>query len=111
MILNILLIAVCVVIITDLTDFWDYFKRFLYGIILKRRITTLPHVKLLDCSLCQTFWIGLFYILFNKQMNILSVSYVLFVAFMTGVIRDIIVMIKDIMVNLIGLIYKILRLK
>lgn len=108
---NILLLAVICVIVTDLTDFFDYVKKLIW-------ILAFGHnkpykelrIKLLDCSLCQTFWLSIIYVIWVGKVGIGILAYILIVAYLTTVIRDIIVMVRDYLVKLIDCVYKILWL-
>lgn len=103
--LNILLIAVILVIITDLSGIREYIKSHLY---FKLRGTynypdswDTPIIHLISCSLCQTWWVGLLYLILTGSLTIPAVAYLLFVAYFTTVIRDILVLIKDLAIKVI----------
>lgn len=109
--LNILLIAIICVIVTDLTDFFDYVKRYIWNWSFNY---TKPYTgfsfKLFDCSLCQTWWVSLLYLLISQTITLPLMVYALFIAYLTPVIKELILLLKDILIKLLDIIYKILKL-
>lgn len=106
--LNVLFIAIICVIVTDCTDFWLYVKKTIWKIAYgnKKTFKDFPF-KLLDCSLCQTWWMSLIYLLFATKLTLWLVTYSLLMAFMTPVIYLIISLLKDLGVGCVGFLYKI----
>lgn len=106
---NLLIITAIIVFITDLTDFWEYVKKqiwkFAWG---KSKPYKEYQLKILDCSLCQTWWIGLIYLLFTHQFTIPYIGYVALLAYLTPVIKDILYLIKDAFTKAIEVINNIL---
>ena len=103
--LNILLIAVIMTIITDLSGVVHYIKSHLYY---KLRGTynypdswDSPIIHLLGCSFCQVWWIGLLYLVVTGNLTIQAIAYLLAIAYLTTTIRDIIVLVKEIMTRVI----------
>lgn len=109
--LNIILIAVICVIVTDCTDFFNYVNMWIWNWVFDHKK---PYngfqFKLLSCSLCQTFWTSLAYLLIIHHLNILMIAYILFIAYLTPVILECLCLLKDIMIKLIDIIYKILKI-
>lgn len=92
MFLDILLIQVILVVITDLSGFpEDGIKPLL------RRLTGSPGEpsKIFTCSLCQTHWAGLLYLLLTGNLSLLSYAFVLFMAFMTPVTGGVLFLVRD----------------
>lgn len=107
--LELFIIAVIIVFIIDLSGALDSFKHSIW----KRLFKGMPYkedwrLKPLDCSLCMTWWIGLLYILITSQFSILMVGYIALIAFMTPVIKDCMILIKDMITKLIDIVYKYL---
>lgn len=112
MIVNILLIAIIIVFIVDLSGAIENLvkpvvKHFLH--IPPHKDITLP---LIECSLCVTWWIGLIYVCwvsitnaftFNQFLILISVLAV--ISFLTPVIKDIFLLIKDLIIRLIDVCY------
>lgn len=110
--LNIFLIAVILVIITDLSGIVEYIKSHLYY---KLRGTynyppswDTPIIHLLSCSLCQTWWVGLVYLIVIGQVTIPAIAYLLAIAYLTTTIRDIIVFIKEVLTKAIDKLFKMI---
>lgn len=89
-ILNIFLISTIWVMITDIAQFGqdmeDRLSKWLGGQV---------HLKLLECSLCQTFWTSLIYLICTNQISILSVAIALFFAVNTPLVLSAYYTIKD----------------
>lgn len=54
-----------------------------------------------QCSLCASFWIGLFYIFITNQLTFPMFGYVCLLSFLTPVIKDMLILIRDIATKLI----------
>lgn len=92
MLLNLLLISVILVIITDLSGFPEDGLKPLF-----RRITGSigEPSKIFTCSLCQTHWAGLIYLIVTGNLTFLNYAFVLFLAFMTPVTGSLLYLIRD----------------
>ena len=111
--LNIFLIAVILVIITDLSGIVEYIKSHLYY---KLRGTynyppswDTPIIHLLSCSLCQTWWVGLVYLIVIGQVTIPAIAYLLAIAYLTTTIKDIIVFIKEVLTKAIDKLFNVIK--
>lgn len=112
-IVNILLLATIIVFIVDLSGAIENLvkpivKYFLH--IPPHKDITLP---LIECSLCVTWWIGLIYICivsisnsFTFNQFLILVSVLALVSFLTSSIKDILVLIKDLIIRFIEVFYK-----
>lgn len=91
--MNLLLIAVCVVMIVDISGFIDSVK-----IGLKRWLGIKGGVTLkpFDCSLCMTHWTGLIYLLFTG-FTLQSYALLLFISVLTPTIASAILLIREIL--------------
>lgn len=91
--MNLLLIAICVVMIVDISGFIDSVK-----IGLKRWLGIRGGVTLkpFDCSLCMTHWIGLIYLLFTG-FTLQSYALLLFISVLTPTIASAILLIREIL--------------
>ncbi len=100
--LEIILIALIITIVVDLTDFIDSLKTGLNKLLLPKLNLTTLKIPLLECSLCLTFWTSIIYTLIFYQLNIYLIAYILIVSFNTDIIRDIIIKLKDRIILLIN---------
>lgn len=91
--MNLLLIAICVVMIVDISGFIDSVK-----IGLKRWLGIRGGVTLkpFDCSLCMTHWTGLIYLLFTG-FTLQSYALLLFISVLTPTIASAILLIREIL--------------
>ena len=110
--LNIFLIAIILVIITDLSGIVEYIKSHLY---FRLRGTydyppswDTPIIHLMSCSLCQTWWVGLVYLIVIGQVTIPAIAYLLAIAYLTTTIKDIIVFIKEVLTKAIDKLFKMI---
>ena len=111
--LNILLIAVILVIITDLSGIVEYFKSHLY---FKLRGTynyppswDTPLIHLISCSLCQVWWVGLIYLIVIHQVTIPAIAYLLVISYLTTTIKDILAFIKELLTKAIDKLFRIIK--
>lgn len=108
MLLDIFLIALILVIITDISGFpQDGLTPLL------RKITgskTGTPSKIFTCSFCQTNWAGLFYLIVTGQLSLLSYAIVLLLATMTPVIYAGVMFIKDLFFKLFEWLYTLFNL-
>ena len=112
-IVNILLIATIIVFIVDLSGSIEHLvkpiaKYFLH--IPPQKDINLP---LIECSLCVTWWTGLIYICivsiantFTFNQFLILVSALALVSFLTTTLKDILMLIKDLIIRFIEVFYK-----
>lgn len=99
---ELILIAFTVVFITDLTDFSTNVKKFIWRVVKGQEKPYREFsIKLLECSLCQTWWITLIWTLIMGEMSIALIFFSAFLAFMTPIIREIWELTFDFAVSLI----------
>ena len=112
-IINILLLAMIIVFIVDLSGSIEHLVKPIVKHLLhipSHKDITLP---LIGCSLCVTWWIGLIYICivtiansFTFNQFLILVSVLALVSFLTSSIKDILVLIKDLIIRFIEVFYK-----
>lgn len=103
MIIDLICLTICIVIITDLSGFPQTVYRFISRLLTKGQlITDRGNLTILTCSFCQTHWLGLFYLLYNYSLSIRNYTIILGLAFMTVVIKDLLINIKDWLLKLIN---------
>ena len=108
--INLFILTCIIVFIIDLSGFVDEMVKRLYYKYIKvgDYHTLIPKLKPFTCSLCMSFWVGLIYLLITSQFTITMIGYVCLLAFLTPIIGDILVMLKDIINKVINLIYKLI---
>lgn len=105
--LDLLYITIAIVCIVDISGFVDSVKTFLSFIITKGKIAKSDYsLKPFDCSLCLTFWACLIYILATGQFSFLLLAYILLLAVFTVPIKELIILLKDIILKLTSTIYE-----
>ena len=104
--INLLLIALIVVFIVDISGAIDSFKQLISWIITKGKISTDNYrLKPLDCSLCSTFWSGLIYLLYTGTFSIPYFAFVCLLAYFSEYFKSTILLVGDIFVKIINMIY------
>ena len=112
-IVNILLIAIIIVFIVDLSGAIENLVKPIVKHLLhipSHKDITLP---LIECSLCVVWWIGLIYVCYVTIANtftfnqfLILVSVLALVSFLTPVLKDILILIKDLIIRFIEVFYK-----
>ena len=111
MIIQLLLISTIWTLILDLCGFSLTIDKLLYRIFYhKRAWRDDAHFPPFDCSLCMTFWTGLIYIIVSNSFSIQYIAILLFFAWTTTIQKDILALIKDLIIKLIDIIYKTFNL-
>lgn len=106
-ILGIILIAVIVVFIVDISGAVDSLKSGIKWLLTKGAMSGCDYrLKPLDCSLCMTFWSGLLYLLIVGKFTLLYIAVVCLVACFSNLIKSSILLIEDIVNKIIKIIYK-----
>lgn len=108
--INLFLLTCIIVFVVDLSGFVDEMVKRLYYKYIKvgDYHTLIPKLKPLTCSLCLSFWAGIIYLLITSQFTVLMIGYVCLLSFLSPIIGDILVMIKDVLNKIINLIYKLI---
>lgn len=105
--LKLLCIQLICVLIIDISGFIDSVKWGVSKWLTKGKIpTTNYRIKPFDCSLCMTWWSCLIYMICMGQLSVFLLAYILFLAIMTPVAKDIIILIRDVFVKLINKFYE-----
>ena len=112
-IVNIILLATIIVFIVDLSGSIEHLVKPIVKHLLhipSHKDITLP---LIECSLCVTWWCGLIYICIVSIANaftfnkfIILVSVLALVSFLTPTLKDILILIKDLIIRFIEVCYK-----
>lgn len=108
--INLFILTCIIVFIIDLSGFVDEIVKRLYDKYIKvgDYHTLIPKLKPFTCSLCLSFWVGLIYLLVTSQFTIMMIGYVCLLAFLSPIIGDIFILLKDILNKIINIIYKLI---
>ena len=112
-IINILLLATIIVFIVDLSGSIEHLVKPIVKHLLhipSHKDITLP---LIECSLCCTWWCGLIYVCcvsianaFTFNQFLILVFVLSLVSFLTPTLKDLLVLIKDLIIRFIEVFYK-----
>lgn len=108
MLLDLFLITLIVVIITDISGFPDDGLTPLF-----RKITKSPNgtpSKIFTCSFCQTHWLGLAYILITGQFSLLSYAIVLLFATLTPIVYMGVQFVRDLLTKVFEWLYAVFNI-
>lgn len=101
--IDILLLAVIVVIIIDISGITDSIKSLIKRIATKGMMSDPNYsLKPLDCSFCLTFWSGVVYMLITNSLSLWMTAYLLGICVLTPVIRDIFILIRETLLKIIN---------
>lgn len=100
--LNLFLIAVIVVIVIDISGITLSIKSSIKRLLTRGRMSDPNYsLKPLDCSFCMTFWTGLVWLLVTHSFSLWMLTYLLLLCVMTPVIRDVIILIRELFIKII----------
>ena len=112
-IINILLLSTIIVFIVDLSGAIENLVKPIVKYFLHIPPYKDINLPLIECSLCVTWWLGLIYVCivsiansFTFNQFLILVFVLSLVSFLTPVIKDILVLIKDLIIRLIEVCYK-----
>ena len=101
--IDILLLAVIVVIIIDISGITDSIKSLIKRIVTKGMMSDPNYsLKPLDCSFCMTFWSGVVYMMITHSLSLWMTAYLLGICVLTPVIKDIFILIRETLLKIIN---------
>lgn len=110
-IINILLIATICVIVTDCTDFFEYVKHWIWKFAFNN---SKPYrdfeIKILQCSLCQTWWLSLIYLIISHHITLPYITLSLLAAYMTPIINTSLIFVKELCATFFDILFKMLNI-
>ena len=112
-IINIILLSIIIVFIVDLSGSIEHLMKPIVKHFLRIPPQKDINLPLLECSLCCTWWIGLIYVCYVVIANsftfnqfLILVSVLALVSFLTSTLKDLLVLIKDLIIRFIDVFYK-----
>lgn len=97
-IINILLLACICIMVTDIARFpFEVEQR------LSKWLKGKVSIKLLECSLCQSWWLSFLYLLFTENLSLLTVCIALFIAVNTSLLFNIYMVFKSLIEHILEL--------
>lgn len=100
--LNLLCITIIVVLVTDVFRFWDNFSSEIISWITKGKVKKPIDIKILQCSICQNFWLSLIYLIVVGSVTLYNILYILLLSFATQIILNLLLSIENIVITLIN---------
>lgn len=98
---NILLIAIFVVCVTDISQFFHQMEEYVAKWLNLKQV----HIKLLECSLCQTWWLSLIYLICTNNITLINIVIAILISCFTTQIKDVITLFQDLITKLINKMY------
>ena len=105
MFINLLLITLIIVFVIDISGAIEHLVYPLVKRILKIPKTSRIEIPLISCSLCMTFWSGLIYIICMGEFTLLNLFFVCVCAFLTPHIKDLFILVRDVLTLIQNKIY------
>lgn len=109
MLIKLLLITLIIVFIVDISGAIDHLVNPLVKRILRIPKTSRIEIPLISCSLCMTFWSGLIYVIVTGGFSLLNLVYVCLCAFLTPHIKDLYILVRDVLTTIQNKIYSKLQ--
>lgn len=110
MYIDLLTIALMWVVILDTTDFYDRVTGGIRAALTGGKFRKPFYVKPFCCSLCMTWWSGVVYLLLTHNLTLLHVGYVLGLSFFTPTLKDVLLLVRDLLAKGVNEIYRRLGL-
>ena len=107
-ILNLLIITAIICFIVDISGITDTFKHFLWKKFVKVGDYHQLSIKPFECSLCMTWWLTLLYIILTHHFTIPYIGCCAMLSLLSSNISDLLRWIKDLLVTLTNLLYKLI---
>lgn len=107
---DLLMIATMWVVIIDTTDFYDRVTGGIRAALTGGKFRKPFYLKPFCCSLCMTWWSGVVYLLLTHSVSLLALGYVLGLAFFTPTIKDLCLLVRDLLAKAVNEIYRRLGL-
>ena len=105
--LNMLCLAIIVVSIVDISDFPYTVKKVVSFIVTKGKIVKDDYrLHLVDCDWCVASWTNLIYLFIIGQFTIPYIAITFVIATFAPVIKELIILLKDIILKLTSTIYE-----
>lgn len=112
--MNTLFIMIClatiVVNIVDISDFPYSVKKVISYVLTKGKMTSTDfRLHLIDCSWCISSWANLIYLVCVGKFTIPFIAATFIIATLTPVIKDLIILMKDLIIKAINKIYDLIQ--
>lgn len=101
--INVVWITIMCVLITDVLQFWTNFSPYITKWITKGKFRQAIDFKLFQCSTCQSFWLGLIYIICAGLFSIQNMCIVLLFACCTPIIASVWFTLSDCIMKVINM--------
>lgn len=108
--LDLFLLATIIVSIVDISGFIDTVKHWIWRWLHGNKPYVDFDFRPFECSYCSMNWIGLLYLIIVGELSIVSYAYVLFLCMLTPIIKDIMILIRDICASIIEAIYTVFHI-
>lgn len=107
--LNLLLATIVIVFCIDLSGAMDKLNKIVWNKLYKGIKYTDWSIPLIGCSLCLTFHFGWLYLLITGTFSFGLLAYVSLLSFMTPIIKDTMILLRDLFTWILDLIYKYIK--
>lgn len=110
MTLELFLIALMIVFVTDIAGFPQTLLELVWRYAFKKRpfpeliswTEIHPLLKIMECSLCQTWWVTLIVLIACGEWTLPMMAYCMFLAYLTPVLKDLLILVRDFLAEMIA---------
>lgn len=96
---DIILIAIICVLLIDITPIMHSIKSYIAKQLSKKTKMKISasdiNIKPIDCSICMTFWLSLFWVIFIYYLTLPALAFILFIACLTPLIKSLFYVVYD----------------
>lgn len=96
MAIDLLLIAVIVVNITDISGVAEHIENFIAKRIGAKKVS----IQIIECSYCQIWWLSLLWLAIHHSLTLQWIAITLLICFFSPFIRDLQYMVREILIKL-----------
>lgn len=101
--LDLFFITVTIVFCVDLSGLIPKLSKKVFKLLYKGVFYTGWRLPLIGCSLCSSWWCGILYLIITNQFSFALLAYVALLSFLTPVIKDLMIFIKDLFIKILNL--------
>lgn len=98
MAIDLLLIAIIIVNITDISGIVDHIENFIAKCIGAKKVS----LHILDCSYCQIWWLSMIWLLIHHSFTLQWIAITLLICFFSSFIKDVQYIIRELLIKLLN---------
>lgn len=100
--INTLFIMISTVLVTDVFQFWENFSPVISRWLTRGKISKPIPSKLLTCSVCQSWWLNLLYLIVSHNLSLMNIMIILLLSFSTSLVYDLLLLVEGMLKSVIA---------